>query len=157
MDNKLTNEEKAKIYAMYLGCRVTVKPYDKEYHATLSGVFNDADILKVFAKTDGDSVPTHYHTEKHYSKLLLKTLAAINDEDAIFLQRAVSKDTEPINDFTAKVYIKYIKNNHWYFINNAVCFQYLISKGYAVPLFFGVDNWANGKTAIDLGIAIKKQ
>jgi hypothetical protein len=35
-------------------------------------------------------------------------------------------------------------------------FQYLISKGYAVPLWFGIDYWANGKTAIELNIAIQK-
>lgn len=35
-------------------------------------------------------------------------------------------------------------------------YQYLIQQGYAVPLFFGVDHWANGKTAIELGIAIEK-
>jgi len=34
--------------------------------------------------------------------------------------------------------------------------QYLILNKYAVPLFFGVDHWANGKTAIELGIAIGK-
>lgn len=35
-------------------------------------------------------------------------------------------------------------------------YQYLIFKGYAVPLWFGVNHWANGKTAIELGIAIDK-
>ncbi len=32
--------------------------------------------------------------------------------------------------------------------------QYLISKGYAVPLWLGIDHWANGKTAIELGLAL---
>lgn len=35
-------------------------------------------------------------------------------------------------------------------------YQYLIQQGYAVPLFFGVNHWANGKTAIELNIAINK-
>ena len=35
--------------------------------------------------------------------------------------------------------------------------EYLISKGYAVPLWFGLNHWANGKTAIELEIAIEKQ
>jgi len=34
--------------------------------------------------------------------------------------------------------------------------QYLISKGYDVPLFFGNNHWASCKTAIELGIAIDK-
>ena len=33
--------------------------------------------------------------------------------------------------------------------------QYLISKGYDVPLFFTPDHWANCKTAIELNIAIE--
>ena len=35
-------------------------------------------------------------------------------------------------------------------------YQYLIQQNYAVPLFFGLYHWANGKTAIELGIAISK-
>jgi hypothetical protein len=33
-------------------------------------------------------------------------------------------------------------------------YQYLIQKGYDVPLFFGIDHWANGKTSIELGIGV---
>jgi hypothetical protein len=39
---------------------------------------------------------------------------------------------------------------------NYEAYQYLISVGYAVPLWFGIDHWANGKTAIELGIASKE-
>ena len=35
--------------------------------------------------------------------------------------------------------------HQWYFMN-----------GFAIPLFFGIDHWANGKTAIQLGIALDK-
>jgi len=35
-------------------------------------------------------------------------------------------------------------------------YQYLVQQGYAVPLFFGLNNCANRKTAIELGIAIDK-
>lgn len=31
--------------------------------------------------------------------------------------------------------------------------QYLLSKGYAVPLFFDINHWANNQDAIELGIA----
>jgi len=41
-----------------------------------------------------------------------------------------------------------------YDIQNAYIYQDLIHKGYAVPIYFGPDHWANGKTAIELGIAI---
>jgi hypothetical protein len=36
-------------------------------------------------------------------------------------------------------------------------FNQLILYGYAVPLWFGIGHWANGLTAIELGIAIDKQ
>jgi len=36
---------------------------------------------------------------------------------------------------------------------NYDAYLYLISKGYAVPLFFEPNHWANGKTAIELNIA----
>lgn len=34
-------------------------------------------------------------------------------------------------------------------------YQQLLKWGYSVPLWFGLDHWANGKTAIELGIAIE--
>jgi hypothetical protein len=33
-------------------------------------------------------------------------------------------------------------------------YQYLIQQGYAVPLFYGVGHPMNGKTAIELGLAL---
>jgi hypothetical protein len=36
-----------------------------------------------------------------------------------------------------------------------ISFQYLISKRYAVPIWFGALHWANGRTAFELGIAIE--
>lgn len=43
------------------------------------------------------------------------------------------------------------------YFNLPAVHSYLISKGYAVPLWFGIDHWANGKTAIELGIAVEKE
>jgi len=37
---------------------------------------------------------------------------------------------------------------------NYDAYQYLISKGYAVPLFFEPNHWANGKNAIELRLAV---
>ena len=37
---------------------------------------------------------------------------------------------------------------------NAFIWQYLTMKGYAVPLFFGVGHPANGKDAVELGLAV---
>jgi hypothetical protein len=50
-----------------------------------------------------------------------------------------------------------ITNNHAIEVGkmsvNSDTRDYLISKLYAVPLWFGVNHWANGKTAFELGIA----
>lgn len=35
-------------------------------------------------------------------------------------------------------------------------YTFLTQQGYSIPLFFGVNHWANSKNAIELGIAIKK-
>lgn len=40
-------------------------------------------------------------------------------------------------------------------INSMHLFQYLIKEKFAVPLWFDIGHWANGKTAIELGVAVE--
>lgn len=146
MDNKLTNQEIAKVFAMYIGCALYIRPYGTIHKAKLSGVLPD----KIFAQADGDKAPSFYYTEKCECKLLLKTSYSITDEDAIQVAKFQGWIINEDN----------LKNVSWslqneFFEIDYTTYQYLISKGYAVPLWFGVDHWANGKTAIELGIAIE--
>lgn len=41
-------------------------------------------------------------------------------------------------------------------IGHAYKLQHLLKSQVAQPLWFGIDHWANGKTAIELGIAVEK-
>lgn len=103
----------------------------------------------------------------------------IEVDNVVFANQPTVKDDHTIYkiSFTAYQIIKHTGDkpkefllyiNSWGTINLYVngelsnnrydCFiwQYLISKGYAVPLFFAPNHWANGKTAIELGLAIDK-
>lgn len=35
-------------------------------------------------------------------------------------------------------------------------FQFLVSKGYAMPMWFELGHWANGKTALELGLGLSE-
>lgn len=108
-----------------------------------------------------DSVDDHWAVPTD-CKLLLTPLSAITDEHAVEVAKIVGCiDKEcPESDFKywgdyikARLIMKGVDD----FYHSVKIFQYLISKGYAVPLFFGVDHQDNGKTAIECGIAIIKQ
>lgn len=115
-------------------------------------------------------------------KLLLSPLSEITDEDAIALFKAkagvnTNEDkAEILSIIRGKNHVqlnyRYIHpdmnyNNDdgysysaWAFSTNTVSdivtFQQLISLGYSVPLWFGINHWANAKAPIELGIAIDK-
>jgi len=171
---KLTNEEIAKVFAMYLGCKC-FDIYDN-CDAVLSGVHYGNVIIE-----------TKIKKERLFSEvqLLLFPLSKITDEHAIEVAKICGETflkTVPIN--TLQLYIicastlngsrtdrsiwmengiieLYTNTGDWggsktTSVNSFAIYQHLISKGYAVPLWFGIDHWANGKTAIELGIAIEK-
>lgn len=129
MENKLTNEEIAKVFAMYLGCEVT------DYSGvgiTGMGIDISTGISQYGVSTSGENL-----FDFGKVKLLLTPLSAITDEHD-------KERTALFNSYDDSG------------IAYPFMYQYLISKGYAVPLFFGINHWANGKTAIQLQIAIDK-
>jgi hypothetical protein len=95
-----------------------------------------------------------------YYKLLLTPLERITDEDAV----QMSIIQYPTFDYSESTPVGMVKWGRWC-VKQCIkrlefpyqLYQFLISRGYAVPLWFGVDHWANGKTAIELGIAVEKQ
>lgn len=167
--NKLTNEETAKVFAMYLGCEIKCKGMN----LTLTGVNKSTNTYKERVYS--------YDLERSIvdCKLTLKPLSSISDEDAAevakildiylpektFVKKHSSGYTYLYYDFEGREQrcILFFDNNirlvevHDDFLRDTFIFQYLISKGYAVPLFFGINHWANGKTAIELGIAIENK
>lgn len=184
MEQKLTNEEIAKVFGMYLGQRVYLPNDDETLILTGSSIFSNTTEM---AESE-DSVDTSY-CDFDVAKLLLTPLSKISDEDVLELCKLYSP--EIYGDYRFKKwYIEQngTKSDTWNTIeikrqSDTYCFeldkidgemrlydeemidsasvnhyyqQWYFMKGYAVPLFFGIDHWANGKTAIELGIALDK-
>ena len=79
-------------------------------------------------------------------KLKLCPLSKISDEDAIEVANLEALNTRDLD--LIKMAIDYRS------VFNYKSHHFLVSKGYAVPLYFSPGHWANAKTAIELGIAI---
>lgn len=123
---QLTNEEAAKVYAMYIG---------------LACMCEDS-----IERISGFTVDKVESFGTSYAQLLLKPLSEISDEDAAICWENDNyiPDTQDIKH-VSRLFVEMSAKQH----------QFLISRGYSVPLFFAPNHWANGKTPIELGIAIK--
>lgn len=162
---KLTNEEIARVFAMYLGCDIEFvynSPYvtwiRENRRANLIGVRGIAAVLNPIRRNGKLDKNSENHLKVHLCKLLLTPLKNISDEDAIEVAKLKKKNIYNEGDEDApKGRQGLLDYGYGIVITKSFChegFQYLMQKGYAVPLFFKVNHWANGKTAIELGIAI---
>jgi hypothetical protein len=149
--HSLTNEEIARVLAMYYGCEY--KKRDAYMEMNAFWLYNEV-------------WENRYDDDLRNCKLLLTPLSEITDEDAIEVAKILYPKS-PITDSgmkgsgkTAIMWLFHYKDSLTRSVNYGLSilevYQYLIQKGYAVPLFFGIDHPANGKTAIELGIAIDK-
>jgi len=131
---------------------------------------------------DGNGGLHRTYLNKDGSQLLLTPLKKITDEHAIVMIKIFGRysdnqeykihyKTNTFSENFAQLYYEYegdikvvanfdkdgfhaISSNRGetYFF----AYQELIKMGYAVPIYFGLNHWANGKTAIELGIAIER-
>ncbi len=153
---QLSNEEKAKVFAMYYGCECRVTNGNPNQVLFIKEIYPDACTVSTKGSKGG------YFNSYNSVKLLLIPLANITDEDKRALSDIVTGDTTAFNDEKDYIACLLISNlvygqmNKRAMIANIFAYQYLISKGYAVPLFFAPGHWANGKTAIELSISIEK-
>jgi hypothetical protein len=143
MENNLTKEQVSRVFAMYLGCEV----WEDITKHTCELVGVDATIT-LLASPDGLA-------ERSFSrvKLSLTPLTAITDEHAIDVAKIFDGNYSHPNQIARG---KYLVEQNIGVLPYAV-FQYLILKGYAVPLYMGVDHPDNGKDAIQLRLAIERQ
>jgi len=157
---KLTNEEIARVFAMYWGGKVSTIDGDGKmltlYPKCITVKLNKITFGQELHGLDDGNGGLH-RSYPHYGgscKLYLTSLSKITDEHALDVAKINGIRTE--NPLLVGKSISY-----WLKIQgeNRDCtieiFQYLIQKGYAVPLFFGINHWANAKTPIELGIAIE--
>lgn len=140
----LTNEEIASVFAMYWQSKYC-KVYPESNLDTSKTTFSVLGSASVWSKQQIEN-----------RKLLLTPLSKISDEDAIEVKnllRAASTVWE-IEEYTTKDIANYLLEKGLYMYSH--CFQYLISKSYAVPIFFAPNHPDNGKTAIELDLARDK-
>lgn len=178
-ERKLTNLEIARVFAMYLGCQMTYEDgmddsIEKE-ESTLMGITTTGVVNDENADESGEGF---YSVEE--CKLHLTPLPKISDEHAIEVAKIHNRKywvgpgasqfeidaitPEMIRDNLVKEGRKLVQHyeagHRWYeggSLEWLYSFQQLIMWGYAVPLYFGLNHWANGKTAIELNIAKEKQ
>ena len=141
---ELTNNEKAKVFAMYLG-RILYW-----YHMP-------SDALTYVTTIDGNALDNMIAHDCWRLQTALTPLDKISDEDAIEVGK-LSTDARWIGepDAVGMAVIRNIKTGLMPMFESYAVYQYLISKSYAVPLYFGINHPANGLTAIEVGIAIDK-
>ena len=147
MKNVLTSQEKLKVISIYWDATMFVTRYSPREFKVLDMIPElESEILDY----DSENIDKY--------KLLLTRLKDISDEHDFEIATIVyGKGDWAIG--VGKEVVKKLYDNKtlfsaapkWFFVH-----QYLIQKSYAVPLFFGVEHLANGKTAIELGIAIDK-
>jgi hypothetical protein len=145
-EKNLSNEEVARIFAMYLGCECQVD----EYRYPVNSVGINTGINSMLPLSN--------------ARLLLTPLSKISDEDAIEVAKTTGSFT--ITDTGKPIPIRYLVNEGKMQIQRFTTtqkylfrydvYRYLVDKGYAVPLYFAPNHWANGKTALELGIAVEK-
>lgn len=156
MEQKLTNSEVARVFTMYWGC---------EYLAE-DGI-----------KKNVTGYSVEFANDNEY-KLLLSRLEDITDEDAIEVAM-LSVENPKFKDWSierTKSYLSLkakevtvwiwfdgtqvnvdVKDEMVDTYNQPEIQQLFTTKGYAVPLYFGVGHWANGLNAIELQIGIDKK
>jgi hypothetical protein len=177
MNTQLTNEQIARVFAMYLPSKALWKDPDGDMvDIKLNGVTKDVWKSTWLGKTMWNGIEFLVPVENF--KLLLTPLSAISDEDAIEVVKlcGMPKNAEVLKvvvggrgnfveveyKWKNKVAELNLEDGYSYsaiaaglkYDNKWQVREYLIQKGYAVPLFIEPNHPLNGKTAIEIGLAI---
>lgn len=177
---ELTNEQWAKVFAMYLGCRVLFQPIDKIEGGTILGAYSER-FVRVLIKPDGNFTANWYGVEETNTKLILRTVDQITaDEfktiaDILFPQNTLSvlpRKHVYAGDMAIRFHLfdESWDSEHEYDTASSrtliaelrpyrltLAFQYLLSIHIAVPLFIAPGHPLNGQDAIALGLAVKAE
>lgn len=176
--NQLTGEEIAQVFSLYPNCPVLIFDAPPEAIVEYGPVPDNLD--SVSYKWDKVGAECTYF-EKKQIKLELKQIKDMSDADVYWLCYWYNSSTFIGTEqkdwkikregFEIKVYqrvegigfvidtdngdINIVRNGmRSHLGTSAYGFQWLIRNYYAIPLFFGKGHWANGKTALQLGIAV---
>jgi len=159
---ELTTEQKARVFAHYIGHPVQIMDTGKQEN--IIGFRNSDEVMLSGGFTPISDI-----------RILLKPLSAITDEDAIEVAKIATWDKRTmqcsawigraiaVHNYTTITpwddsehdtadHRKIVTELNGYV--GALVLQFLIQRGYAVPLFYGVGHPFNGKNAIEVGLAI---
>lgn len=164
--NTLTRHQKTAVFSSYFGCfgpanegitKFKIIGVDLYNVCTSSVEFNIDDykllLTPLSAITDEDAIEVEFCPPSNFSKYQKEILEIKRYPDGFNIDWRYVDTIADLNNDDGWSYI----GNKTYFHN--LTWQqrdYLISKGYAVPLFIAPNHPNNGKTAIELGIAIDK-
>lgn len=182
MKTQLTTEQKARVFAMYYGCPFTDEGW-KETRAMLYPTECPDTVqlalrpLSAITDEDAESlakVMCDYWDENnrvsfigmrkpewanlyHESIFCIEVEGFINfpGDSRFYKSGMIEIDTEDstLNYSRYEEDGKVLKDD--YCFNTGLAYQFLIQRGYAVPLFIAPGHPLNGKTAIELGLAIE--
>jgi hypothetical protein len=171
--SNLTNEEIRKVHAMYWGqyiIKVMLASWDGEPLREIDILTMESDSFKYFKLS---LTSLKLITDEHAIRLAElincskyaadETFKVVKEDERISVHSSeVKHETIPIFGYRyeTRIYTDcYVSGIGMYSLTKQMpyeAYQQLINWGYSVPLYFGLDHWANGKTAIELGIAIDK-
>jgi hypothetical protein len=135
---KLTNEEIARVFAMYIGSDV-LDDYEKR-KAILVGVRKNDLFIQYRSLVSSRDI------DLNEVKLSLTPLSKITDEHKLSIY--AMGFTHVVNGR-----LEIMELHKWPYMKPEQHHQLVIWR-YAVKLHFGIGHWANGKTAIELEIAL---
>lgn len=155
MNHSLTKEQTARVFAMYIWCEVIAPNLSEDDGSTLlgrlTGIHEGVQAEVQHIENGNAWEEPAYHDFKD-TKLILRHLSEIRDEDlGEFSETLNSKSLRNSCDPLFNMVDGYIR----YYSTQTFIFQHLIQKGYAVPLFIAPNHPDNGKTAIEMGLAIE--
>ena len=145
--NRLTLEEIKIVLSQYIGCKVKDTLLEWSGEKLLINEVNDGICLLL---------------NQGILKLLLIPLVELTNEDAIVIGKIAGWSHLSDEGLIANVKELMCTNKLFNQQTNIAGFtwfkihHYLLSKGYAAPLFFVDEHWANGMNALELELAITK-
>ncbi|RYD56974.1 MAG: hypothetical protein EOP56_09210 [Sphingobacteriales bacterium] len=146
--NTLTNEQVAKVFAMHLGCEVLCDTELKGYITGYSG-YEQLEIQH-HDGVHADEEATIWQMEDVV--MLLRPLSSMTDEDKIRLSLQCGCLETLTKDYLIEVATEILNDMNQHLSWQG--YQALIDGGYDVPLYFAPNHPDNGKTAIELQLAI---
>jgi len=165
MNQELTTEQKARVFAQYYGAKVkTPHPWETDTQLSLDGFItgiNEGVNVEVQHIEDNNAWEEPSIHDLNNAKFMLRPLSALTDADALDYARIVcwpeyrQWSNEEMIAMAKKDVGSGATYEHWSSAPSAIfLLQFFVQRGYAVPLFIAPGHPCNGMTAIEMGLAI---